>query len=65
MESFSGAATALFWLSPVNAINIKTRDINGKSHQEGHAHNSKVPTVEEGSKTEVVTPFSFLIALPQ
>lgn len=63
MESFYEEPTALFWRSPLNGISIKTRDIHGKSHQEGHVHNSRVPTVEEGSQTEVVTPFSFLIVL--
>lgn len=65
MESFSGEDTALFWLSPLKGIRdkTKTRDIHGKSHQEGCVHNSRVPTVEEGSKMEVVTPFSFSIAL--
>lgn len=28
-----------------------------------HVHNSRLPAGEESSKTEVVTPFSFLIAL--
>lgn len=63
MDNFSGEAIAVFWLSPLKGINIKTRDIHGKSHQEGHVCNSRVSTVEEGSKAKIVTPFSFLIAL--
>lgn len=31
--------------------------------REGHVHESGVPTVTEGSETEIVNPFSYLITL--